>query len=161
MKLIPAESEDDWDEAANLLSAAAHHLDSTGSGLWSSDQISSDTLRNEYELSHLFWLLNQEKKVGLVFLMDKDYFFWPEPHIRSSLFFHKLAIHPEFSGKGLGKIALDEIRRYAKKNGYEWVRLDCDDRPPLHKFYTENGYSLVDIKPIDKYMVARYELLVT
>lgn len=161
MELIQAEHENEWHQAENLLSATILHLNSIDAGLWSPDQISSKRLREEYELRQLFWLEHQEKRIGLVFLMDIDPTFWPEPHIHSSLFFHKLAIHPDFSGKGLGKIALDEIRRYAKRNGYEWVRLDCDDRPPLHRFYQENGYSLIDIKPMDKYMVARYELQVT
>lgn len=79
------------------------------------------------------------------------------------MFFHKLAIHPTHLGKGFGQKALELIRQHAKKLNIEWLRLDCDDRPALHQFYSAYGFSLVDTKPMTRYMkqymVSRYQLL--
>ena len=142
-----------------MLFAVADWLYSMNAGLWSKDQVSIESLRNDYQLNQLFWLRHESQIVGLVFLMDSDPFFWPQPDTRSSLYFHKLAIHPSYSKKGFGKLALDKIREYAISKGCEWIRLDCDDRESLHSFYSNNGYQLVDVEPMQEYMVARYQLL--
>lgn len=159
MELIPSRNESDWTEASEVLFAVAEWLDSMKARLWSQDQVSAKSLRNTYELDQLFWLRHESQIVGLVFLMDSDPFFWPESNAESSLYFHKLAIHPDHSKKGYGKLALDEIRKYAISKGCRWVRLDCDDRESLHRFYLSNGYQLVDVEPMQEYMVARYQLL--
>ena len=159
MKLLESKSESDWEFASATLLAVVDWLNAKKTSLWSKDQVSIETLRNDYRLSQLFWLNHNSQNVGLVFLMDSDPFFWPDSDSERSLYFHKLAIHPKYAGRGFGRIALGEIKKHAISHGFEWVRLDCDDREPLHKFYSKSGYQLVDIKPMQKYMVARYQLL--
>lgn len=159
MELVASKSESDWELASAMLLEVVEWLNSKGASLWSKDQVSTKTLRNDYQSNQLFWLSHDSKNVGLIFLMDSDPFFWPEPNLGRSLYFHKLAIHPEYAGRGFGKIALDEVRNYAISNGFEWVRLDCDDREPLHNFYSNSGYELLDIQPMQGYVVARYQLL--
>ena len=159
MKLVSSKSNSDWELASATLLDVVEWLHDKGSKLWSKEQVSAKSLFDNYQLSQLFWLNHDNQNVGLVFLMDSDPFFWPDSNDDRSIYFHKLAIHPKFAGKGLGRIALDEIKNHAISNGFDWVRLDCDDRQALHKFYSNSGYQLVDIKPIDEYMVARYQLL--
>ena len=158
MELIASQYDKDWERASTMLLDVVAWLDSMKTSLWSKEQVSIESLREHYLLDQLFWLRYDSQLVGVVFLMDSDPFFWPEQDTKSSLYFHKLAIHPNYSNKGLGKMALDKIREHAISIGCEFVRLDCDDREPLHRFYSNNGYQLIDIKLMQSYSVARYEL---
>ena len=76
-----------------------------------------------------------------------------------SLFVHKLALDPTFQGKGNGIIAVSKVLRAADARGLSWLRLDCDDRSELHRFYQQCGFDFVDLKEMPNFKVARYQLL--
>jgi len=158
MNLVQATKDSDWVIASDMLKAVAMKLKSSGSELWTTNQVSTERLKIDYSLSQLFFLESESTLIGVVFLMDSDPFFWPEAENNSSLFIHKLAVLPEHCGKGYGGEALNLIRGHASDRSLPWVRLDCDDREPLHKFYSRHGFCLVDIKRMETYMVARYQL---
>ncbi|MDM3872244.1 GNAT family N-acetyltransferase [Porticoccus sp. W117] len=158
MRLVKAEGEASWQQASTILFEVVKRMDAKNRSFWTAEQVSVSSLREAYELSQLYWLQLDDELAGLVFLMDMDTYYWPEKTDRTSLFFHKLAIRPAYTGLGLGAAALAEIRQFARRNGYAHVRLDCRDREPLHQFYAGNGFSLVDVKPLGGRKVARYEL---
>src|SRR5690606_24366642 len=153
-----AKREVDWIRASEVLVRVVERLNSLRRPLWSEDQVSVAGLRQSYQLDELHFLL-RPSCVGVVFLQEMDPFFWPEVLKSDSLYVHKLAIDPSLGGTGLGLLAIEAVTREADRRGFNWVRLDCDDRPELHRFYRGCGFELVDIKEIEMYQVARYQLL--
>lgn len=159
IKLRRAIAIEDWQETSELLQSAVRYLHSIHSPLWSEHQVSVEGLKAIYQLDELcFFVGDQDETLGVVFLQTADPYFWPEIAVGDSLFVHKLAIDPVHKGKGYGSAALQLIMREAKARHLRCVRLDCDDREPLHRFYTGNGFKLVDIKMLQEFRVARYEL---
>lgn len=157
MYLEQAKTIEDWQAASKLLLDVMENLNRRCSALWSESQLTLDGLKNQYKDGELYLVKNQGILEGVIFLQEQDPYFWPELTDQDSLFLHKLAIHPTYKGlnKGAEVIKLAELE--ASKRGLAWLRLDCDDRTPLHKFYRGNGFQLVDVKQMDTFMVARYE----
>lgn len=158
MDLQQAKNESDWGDAAKLLLSTVERLDRLGKSLWTENQVSVDGLRSSYRLEELYFLSLESRRVGLVFLQETDPLFWPEIIEKDTLFIHKLAIDPTFAGNDYGLLAVLTICHEAEVRGYDWVRLDCDDRPELHHFYKRCGFDLVDIKQIENFRVARHQL---
>lgn len=158
MNLLRASDPGHWEEASSLLGDVRIRLESMSAMLWTEAQTSPGRLAMDYPIEQLHFLEENAERIGIVVLMEHDPLFWPEIKPGAALFVHKLALHPVHCGKGLGKTALDTIVEYAGKLGHDWIRLDCDDRPALHRFYQDYGFTLVDIKPVSQFVVGRYKL---
>lgn len=157
MNIVKATIERDWETASKLLVQVVDRLNSLKRPLWAKEQVSALGLQQSYQLEELHFLV-ENNLVGLVFLQESDPLFWPEITDQDSLYIHKLAIDPARTGEQLGQKALSAIIAEASKRGFHWVRLDCDDRPELHRFYQGNGFEMIDIKQLSDFRVARYKL---
>lgn len=157
MQLISASNTDAWAVAEQLLLAVVNHLNETGRSLWQRRQVAASALAQSYDLSQLYFLADEERPIGLVFLQEADPLFWPEASDKA-IYVHKLAVHPDFIGCGYGERALQEIIRVARGRGLSYVRLDCDDRPELHRFYRQCGFDWLDYREVGQLFVARYQL---
>lgn len=73
----------------------------------------------------------------------------------NAAYLHKIAIHPNYTGGGLGKEIIDWIIEYLTRKGKEIFRLDCvEDNEKLNEFYgkkcgltkvgANKGYSLYE-----------------
>lgn len=52
-----------------------------------------------------------------------------------------ITVHREMRGLGIGTRLLDEIKRYARENGYSSVRLDViDTNPGARRLYEREGF---------------------
>ncbi len=103
------------------------------------DQVSTQGLKESYSLEDLRFLMLNDRRIGVIFLQEFHPMFWPEINENDSLFVHKLALDPTFQGKGNGIIAVSKVLRAADDRGLSWLRLDCDDRSELHRFYQQCG----------------------
>ena len=161
MELVQATLDADWTDAAVMLAATVAHLNARGTPLWTNAQISVSNLQTTYARSELHFFQENGDRLGLTFLQHADPYFWPEVVDDCSLFLHKLAMLPACRGKGLGGQALGLAIGHARVLGKRWVRLDCDDRPPLCDFYEANGFEMVDRLSKDGYQIVRYQIPVT
>ncbi len=157
MHLERAQTINDWQTASGLLLDVMHDLDRKGQTLWSKKQLTLDGLQQQYQEGELYLAKCREVLVGVVFLQEQDPYFWPEITARNSLFLHKLAIHPQYRGFNKGKQLIQLAEQEAIQRGLIWLRLDCDDREPLHRFYLTNNFSLLDIQSKDGFTFARYQ----
>jgi GNAT superfamily N-acetyltransferase len=160
MQLTPAKKPTDFLAAANLLTDVVNALYKQGEPLWTGEQVAIHKLKETYRLDELFFLTEKTQTVGVVFLQETDALFWPErSHLRDTLYIHKLALHPEYRGKGKGHDALAAIQKYAIHHGFHSLRLDCDGaREKLHRFYQRFGFQFVDRFDLQGFDVARYML---
>jgi GNAT superfamily N-acetyltransferase len=160
MNVTKAKNKRDWKTASNLLVQVVDRLNDLERSLWTKEQVSVASLQQSYQLEELHFLV-EDDLIGLVFLQDSDPLFWPEITNQDSLYIHKLAIDPTRAGEQLGEKALSAIILEASKRGFNWIRLDCDDRPELHRFYQDNGFEMIDKKQVGDFLVARYQLQIS
>jgi len=61
------------------------------------------------------------------------------------LVIHRLAVHPDAQGRGLGKLATLYADQFAKENGYDVIRLDAYVHNPIsNHIYRKLGYKLAE-----------------
>lgn len=157
MELFKAKNGRGWEHASDILLAVAQNLIQKGQPLWAENQVSEEGLKQSYQLDELHFLV-QEDIIGVAFLQKTDEFFWPEIKSTDTLYLHKFAIHPTYSGQQFGQQGIRLIKNDAANRGCAWLRLDCDDRPQLHAFYQRCGFQFVDLRQIATFRVARYEM---
>ncbi|EKN67600.1 GCN5-like N-acetyltransferase [Neobacillus bataviensis LMG 21833] len=94
---------------------------------------------------HLFGLLVDKKIIGAVVVdtnESKKYqeLKW-EDEVGKSLLIHRLAVHPDYQGKGYGKQLLQFAEDYARGNGFSSIRLDVFSlNTGAVKMYERAGY---------------------
>lgn len=75
-------------------------------------------------------------------LMDEEYvpIDWLTPN-ENNIYIHRLAVHPEYQGKGYAQQLLSFAEDYAKTNTYASIRLDTFSQNKRNqKFYERRGY---------------------
>lgn len=159
MKLISATSEDDWVIASDILLDVIHHLNKTGKSLWAYHQADTAHLKETYKLNELHFFRSENEIFGMLFIQQTDPVFWPEVAPHESYFVHKLAVLPQFKGKGFGYKILNSVLELARINGMKYVRLDCDPRAELTSYYQNYGFTFVSNATVNGLPVVKYELL--
>ncbi len=65
---------------------------------------------------------------------------WLTPH-DDNIYIHRLAVHPDFQGKGFAQQLMDFAENYARQDGCISVRLDTFSQNPRNqRFYEVRGY---------------------
>lgn len=86
--------------------------------------------------------------VGTVTLRDKPPAYYPSDiwheDDRRSLYLFRLAVSPEFHGKGFGVKILEQVEEMAREQKVKRIRLDCDKNLSfLKQYYLSAGYKLI------------------
>ena len=96
--------------------------------------------------------------------MDDEYIpvSWLTPN-ENNLYVHRLAVHPEFQGKGFAQKLMDYAENYAKTNSFASIRLDTFSKNERNqKFYEVRGYQRLEnimFPKQSKYPFYCYELV--
>ena len=62
-----------------------------------------------------------------------------------NIYLHRLAVHPNFQGKGYAISFMNYAEQFALKSGYESIRLDTfSGNPKNNKFYKLQGYTKLE-----------------
>ena len=94
--------------------------------------------------------------VGNFILTDKMNSLWKTES--KAIYLSKLAIVPEYSGKGLGKKCMKYIENLAKNEGYENIRFDVYDKSlNTIAFYKKLGYTVTDTAKTRRFTVLLME----
>ena len=158
MELVKATVEEHWKLASDFLIETVERCNRNNVPLWTYEQVSIASLKQQYCLEGLYLLKYDNVFVGCVFISFDSDVFWQDRDTTGSLFFHKLAISSQYNAKGLGEKTLAAIVTLAKSNHCVWLRCDCHGaRPRLRAFYEQFGFQLVDRKERLGFDVARYQ----
>ncbi|MDD1783652.1 GNAT family N-acetyltransferase [Enterovibrio sp. ZSDZ35] len=156
--LIKSSNPEDFVLVHRFLMQAIQRLRAAGIPLWEPEDVSVDALVKAYGTHSLYLVMDNEKTIGGVFVLEEDALFWPEIVTNDSFFFHKLVIGDDFITKGIGHRVLDALVELAKSHGKHWLRCDCHgDRPRLRNFYESFGFYFIDRKTVEGFDAARYE----
>jgi GNAT superfamily N-acetyltransferase len=143
---------------AGVLSAAAAELARRGQDLWGAAEVSEDSVTEHVRAGRYFVAFEGEEPVGVFRLDTQDRLFWPEVIDASSLFLHKLAVHPHKQGSGVAHALLAHARDIARERGHRFLRLDCmGGRPRLRAVYEAFGFRHHSDKVLGSQLFHRFE----
>jgi len=116
---------------------------------WNDEYPSKEAFANDIERNELYVLEKNSEIIGTIVvstLMDAEYVpvTWLTPN-NNNLYIHRLAVHPDFQGKGYAQKLMDFAETYGLKNGFDSIRLDTfsgNDRN--QRFYEARGYRKLD-----------------
>ena len=139
----------DLDNIKQVTKACAKEMISNGIYQWNEHYPSKDILEKDIAKKELYVTEINDSIVGcIMFSKYKDDLYnqidWLTPD-SENLYVHRLAVHPDFQKKGLGKSLMDFAENYAKDNSYVSVRLDTFSENKRNlKFYESRGYQRLD-----------------
>ena len=125
--------------------ACARYLISQNIYQWNDVYPSKNAFEKDVSRNELFVLLIENNIIGCIVLtpkIDKEYLpvKWLTPNIKN-LYVHRLAIHPDYQGKGFAQKLMDFAENLAIKNNYSSIRLDTFSKNIRNqKFYELRGY---------------------
>jgi ribosomal protein S18 acetylase RimI-like enzyme len=128
-----------------LTRACAQQMKSQNIFQWNENYPSLDAFNHDLKRNELFVLILKEIIVGCITIttkIDKEYLQikWLTPS-KNNLYIHRLAIHPDFQGKGLAQLLMDFAENFALENNYSSIRLDTfSGNQRNQKFYELRGY---------------------
>lgn len=126
--IIEKATHNDLEKLHSITSNCGKHLVAQGIFQWNELYPSKKVLLQDIELQQIWKLLVDNQIIGLIVLTeieDVEYknVKWLTPNYKN-LYIHRLAIEPEFQGKGYAKKLMDFAENYAVENKYNSIRLD-------------------------------------
>ena len=143
--MIRAGNISDIDSILNITKSCAIHMAQNGVYQWNEHYPDIGSFVDDEENKELYVYTENEKVIGCISLcnkMDEVYFAvkWKTKN-DNNLYIHRLAVHPDFQKKGVGKALMDFGEKYAREKKYISVRLDTFSMNKRNlKFYKSRGY---------------------
>ncbi|TPN87784.1 GNAT family N-acetyltransferase [Aquimarina algicola] len=135
----------DLDSIYLLSQACGTAMIAIGIYQWNEHYPTKEKFQKDIELQELYILEKQGQIIGTIVLteiIDEEYrsVTWITQN-NNNLYIHRLAIHPEYWGKGYAQQLMDFGENYAKDNNYQSIRLDTFSQNQRNiKFYETRGY---------------------
>ncbi|MEZ2413602.1 GNAT family N-acetyltransferase [Muriicola sp. E247] len=129
--------------------ACAHHMLAQGIEQWNDHYPSQEIFNNDIERGELFVKEIDGQIVGYICIttvMDEEYLpvKWLTPN-EINIYVHRLAIHPDFQGKGYARQLMDKAEKMAREENYTSVRLDTFSKNERNqRFYEARGYKKLE-----------------
>lgn len=129
---------------SSILMEATEWLRRTGKEMWTSEQVSVDSLLMVCAPEEMFLGYIDGFPAATMILQEDDEIFWPDAPKGESLFLHKLSVRRRFAGTSLAVEMINWAKLKAKHDSKKFLRLDCAaDREKLCRFYEAQGFEKV------------------
>jgi len=135
----------DLDQIHSLTRSCGNHLIEMNIFQWNEMYPSKEVLKNDIELKQLWKFQIDDVFVGIIVLTEIEdleyrHVNWLTQNSKV-LYVHRLAVHPNFQGKGLAKELMNFAENYAIHQNYKSIRLDTfSENKRNQKFYENRGY---------------------
>jgi len=143
--MIKKASISDLEQLHSLTKSCAKYLIENGIFQWNELYPSKEVLQKDITLQQI-WKLEVNKTIaGIIVLSeieDKEYenVKWLTDN-NQNLYIHRLAVHPDFQGKGYAQQLMNFAEKYAEENKYKSVRLDTFSQNKRNQiFYEQRNY---------------------
>jgi ribosomal protein S18 acetylase RimI-like enzyme len=136
-------------EILNITSACANTMASQGIFQWNAHYPNRETFLKDLERKELFVLEEGAVIIGVIVVSghkDREYesVSWITPD-GNNCYIHRLAVHPEFQGRGYARQLMDFAETMAREKGAVSVRLDTFSLNTRNqRFYEQRGYIRLD-----------------
>ncbi|WP_342774003.1 GNAT family N-acetyltransferase [Muriicola soli] len=129
----------------SITKACMHHMRARGIEQWNEEYPSEKAFMNDIKRKELYVKETEGDIVGCICVtpvMDEEYFSvkWLTPN-GLNLYVHRLAVHPDYQGKGMARSLMDKAEAIARAANYTSVRLDTFSKNQRNqRFYESRGY---------------------
>tara|TARA_B100001057_G_C22689073_1_gene887008 strand:- start:409 stop:912 length:504 start_codon:yes stop_codon:yes gene_type:complete len=139
---------DDIKRIVEIANACADHMISKGIFQWDKDYPNKETFKTDLDKGTLFTIEDKHEILGCICIsLNIDEFYKSVKWItetNKNVYVHRLAIHPQYQGRGLALKLMDYANEFAIQNNCESIRLDTfSGNPRNNKFYTLQGYTKI------------------
>ena len=145
MEIVPG-TPADLDPLMEMIRAIVTHMNANGIDQWHPEYPNPEVIGRDLEQGTLHCLKINGSFAGMI-VVNEDYdeeynaIEWLTPS-NKSLYVHRLAVHPDYQGKGLGRMLMDFAEAKAEDEGYLSVRLDTyTGNPGNMRLYEKLGYT--------------------
>lgn len=135
----------DLDSIYKLVQSCAKAMIANGIYQWNEHYPTKERFQKDVELQELYVFEEENSIKGIIVLtdfMDEEYIpiAWLTNN-ENNLYIHRVAVHPDYWGKGYAQRLMDFAEDFAKNNVYQSVRLDTFSQNERNqKFYEIRGY---------------------
>lgn len=146
--MIRKARQEDIPRLKKITAACAKHMIAQGIFQWNEYYPSVAIFEHDIAQENMYVFEQEKTIVGCVMLsFKKDAFYnsiaWKTPE-KKHLYVHRLAVHPDFQGKGIAQKIMDFGEAYAQQNDCLSVRLDTFSKNPRNNtFYQTRAYQRV------------------
>ena len=143
--MIRAGNISDIDSILNVTKSCALYMIDNEIYQWNETYPDRKSFLDDVKNKELYVYCEKDKVIACISLcnkMDKVYeqVSWNTEN-GNNLYIHRLAVHPDFQKKGVGKSLMDYAEAFAKKHNYVSVRLDTFSQNKRNlKFYESRDY---------------------
>ena len=147
--MIRAGNISDINTILNITKSCAAHMIQNGIYQWNEHYPDKSSFVNDAENNDLYVDVENEEIIACISLcikMDEVYMpiTWKTKN-QNNLYIHRLAVHPDFQKKGVGKNLMDFAENYAREKLYKSIRLDTFSNNKRNlKFYESRGYQQLE-----------------
>tara|TARA_R110001583_G_scaffold35585_3_gene118266 strand:+ start:84037 stop:84543 length:507 start_codon:yes stop_codon:yes gene_type:complete len=143
--VIEKASISDLNQLYSITKSCAKHMIENSIFQWNEMYPSKEILQKDIELQQIWKLEENKVIIGIIVLTEiedtayKNVKWLTENH--KILYIHRLAVHPNYQGKGNARNLMDFAENYAHKNKYKSIRLDTFSKNKRNnKFYQNRNY---------------------
>jgi ribosomal protein S18 acetylase RimI-like enzyme len=132
-------------EILSITKACCMQMIEKGIFQWNEHYPSKEVFEIDIERAELYILETEDHIIGAIVVssyMDEAYaqIDWLTPD-EDNIYIHRLAVHPDFQGKGFARKLMDFAENYAQEKGCLSVRLDTFSQNHRNqRFYEARGY---------------------
>ena len=147
--IIRLAKDDDIKRVVEIANACADHMISKNIFQWDENYPSKEIFEEDVKNDCLFVIEKNTKVLGCICISlkiddDNKNVKWLTAN-HNNVYLHRLAVHPDFQGKGLALRLMDYAEEFTLKNGYNSIRLDTfSGNQKNNKFYTLQGYTKLE-----------------
>ena len=141
---------DQLNRIVNLYSIVKCWLVENNITQWPKDYPDMEVLKNDLIKGDYYGLIIKDKLAGVIVIntkIDRRYFDilnWKTNINNESLTVHRLAVCPNFQGKGIASLLMDFAETQGKENGFKSLVLDTfSENKKNIRFYEKRGYKKV------------------
>ncbi|WJJ96970.1 GNAT family N-acetyltransferase [Algibacter luteus] len=139
----------DIDSIIEITKACAAHMISKNIFQWNEYYPNNLAFTKDLHEDELYVLELKNKIIGSITIstfMDEEYIpvNWLTPN-NNNIYIHRLAVHPNYQGKGYAQQLMQFAENYSKENNYASIRLDTFSQNKRNqKFYELRGYKKLE-----------------
>ncbi len=133
----------------HITNACAKKMIDNGIYQWNDHYPNNLAFEKDVKRKELYVLEIDNQVIGCIAVtisMDKEYIpvKWLTPN-ENNIYVHRLAIHPNFQGKGYAQQLMDFAEQHAIENNYTSIRLDTFSKNKRNQmFYELRGYKKLE-----------------